>query len=180
MKTWTKVAMGLALVTLVAAGGAYAFGRGMRSGKFMQHLVAMRVEAAEDFIDATADQRKVIDAAKDAALSKLEQRMAAHQGEREQWMQLLVADKLNANDLYAKVDAKADELKALARELVPELIRVHDALTPAQRQKLVEHAKKMHGRHGPGGFGGFGGFGGHGGFGGPGGPGGFGGPSGEE
>ncbi len=178
MKTWTKVAMGLALVTLVAAGGAYAFGRGMRSGKFMQHLVAMRVEAAEDFIDATADQRKVIDAAKDAALAKLEQRMAAHQGEREQWMQLLVADKLNANDLYAKVDAKADEMKALARELVPELIKVHDALTPAQRQKLAEHAKKMHGRgHGRGGFGGHGGFGGPGG---PGGFGGFGGPGGEE
>jgi Spy/CpxP family protein refolding chaperone len=175
MKTWTKVAMGLALVTLVAAGGAYAFGRGMRSGKFMKHMVAMRVEAAEDFIDATPDQRKVIDAAKDAALAKLEARMAAHQGEREQWLQLLVADKVSANDLYAKVDAKADEAKALARELVPELIKVHDVLTPAQRQKLAEHAKQMHGRHGPG----HGGFGGPG-FGGPGGPGGFGGPGGEE
>lgn len=167
MKTWTKLAMGLALVTLVAAGGAYAFGRGMRSGKFMKHLVAMRVEAAEDFIDATPEQRKVIDAAADSALAKMEKKRAAHQGEREQWMQLFLADKVNVNEVYSKVDAKADEAKALARELVPELIKVHDVLTPAQRQKLAEHAKQMHGR-------------GHGGFGGHGGSGGFGGPGGEE
>ena len=173
MKTWTKFAMGLALVTLVAAGGAYAFGRGMRSGKFMKHMVAMRVEAAEDFIDATPEQRKVIDAVTESSLAKLEKRMAAHQGEREQWMQLLLADKVNPNDVYSKVDAKADEAKALARELVPELIKVHDALTPAQRQKLAEHAKQMHGS-------GHGGFGGHGGHAGPGDPSGFGGPGGEE
>ena len=163
MKTWTKVAAGLAAFVLVAAGGAYAVGRGMRSPQFMKHMVAMRVEAAEDFIDATPDQRKVIDAAKDAALAKLEARMTAHQGEREQWMKLLLADKVSPSDVYAKVDAKADEMKAVAREIVPELIKIHDVLTPAQRQKLADHAKQLHGR------GGFGGHGGHGGFGGPGG-----------
>jgi Spy/CpxP family protein refolding chaperone len=169
MKIWTKMAVGLALVTLVGAGGAYAFGRGMHSPKFMKHMVAMRVEAAEDFIDATADQRKVIDAAKDAALAKIEARIAAHanSGEREQWIALLTADKVSAADVYTKVDAKADEMKAAAREIVPELIKIHDVLTPAQRQKLADHAKQMHGRHG---------FGGHGGP--P--PGGFGGPGGEE
>jgi Spy/CpxP family protein refolding chaperone len=169
MKTWTKVAAGLAAFTLIGAGGAYAVGRGMRSPKFIKHLVALRVEAAEELIDATADQRKVIDAAADAALAKLEGRMAAHAGEREQWLKLLLADKLSAADVYAKVDAKADEVKAVARELVPELIKVHDVLTPAQRQKLVDHARQLRGRHG---------FGGPGGFGGPPPPGGFGG--GEE
>ena len=169
MKTWTKVAIALSLLTLIGAGGAYAVGRGMRSPKFIKHLVAMRVEAAEDLVEATPEQRKVIDAATEAALAKMEKRMAAHEGEHEQWMKLLTADKVSANDVYAKVDAKADEMKAAARELVPEIIKVHDVLTPAQRQKLADHAKQMHGR-GPGHFGGHGGP--------P--PGGFGGPGGDE
>lgn len=169
-KTVARVAAGLALFTVVAAGGAYAFGRGMHGGKFIKHMAAMRVEAAEDLIAATPEQRKVIEGAKDAVVAKLEARMARHEqgGEREQWMQLLLADKVNPSDVYAKVDAKADEMKALAREIVPELLKVREVLTPAQRQKLAEHARQLHGRHGPGGFGGHGGHGDHG-------PGGFGG-----
>ena len=162
-KRVAKVAVGLALFTVVAAGGAYAFGRGMHGGKFIKHMVAMRVEAAEDLIDATPEQRKVIEGAKEVVVARLEAHLAKHQqgGEREQWMQLLLQDKVNPSEVYAKVDAKADEMKALARELVPELLKVRDTLTPAQRQKLAEHARQLHGRHG-----GFGGHGDHGGFGG--------------
>ena len=155
MKTWTKVAVVVGAVTLVGAGGAFAFGRGMGGPRMMKHFIAMRVEAAEDLISATDAQRKVIDAAKDTILAKLETRMASHKGEREQFLELLASDKaIDASNVYAKVDAKADEMKAAAREIVPELLKVRDILTPAQRQTLAEHAKKIHGRHGPGGFGG--------------------------
>jgi periplasmic protein CpxP/Spy len=159
MKTnrMAKVAAAVALVTLVFAGGAYAFGRGMRGGKFMKHMIAMRVEEAEDFIEATPDQRKVIDAAKDSILGKLEAKQKEQQagGPREQWAKLFLADKVSESDVYAKVDAKADEAKAFARQIVPDLIKVHDVLTPAQRQKLADHLKERghHGFGGPG-FGG--------------------------
>ena len=165
MKTWTKVAVVVGAVTLVGAGGAFAFGRGIGGPRFMKHMIQMRVEAAEDLIQATDAQRQVIDASASAIIGKLEARMASHQGEREQWAALFLADKLDAATVYAKVDAKADEAKAVAREIVPELIKVHDVLTADQRKTLAEHARKMHGRHGPGGFGGHGGHG----------PGGFGG-----
>ena len=158
MKTWTKVALVIGVVTVVGATGAFAFGRGMHGGRMWKHFVAMRVEAAEDLIQATDAQRAAIDGAKERIIGKLEARMAAHHGEREQWMELFASDKaIDAAAIYAKVDAKAEEAKAMAREVVPELLAVRDLLTPAQRKTLAEHAKKLHGRgghHGPGGFGG--------------------------
>ena len=165
MKTWTKAAVVVGVVTLVGATGAFAFGHG-RGGKFLKHMIAMRVEEAEDYVEATPEQRKVIEAAKDSIAGKLEARMAAHVGERAQWIELFAGSGLDAQAVYARVDAKADEMKAMAREIVPELIKVHDVLTPAQRQKLAEHAKAMRARHGGhhggpgGGLGGFGGPGG--------------------
>ena len=48
-------------------------------------------------------------------------------------------------------------MKSMARELVPEIVKAHDALTPAQRQKLADRAtqrrEQMHERwqqHGQG------------------------------
>jgi Spy/CpxP family protein refolding chaperone len=160
MKTWTKVAAVVALCTMAVAGGAWAFGPKGR-GRMFKHMMAMKVEEAEDAVDATDAQRKVIDAAVADVTAKLEARMQAHENQRDVWISLLSADTLDPQAIYSKVDAKADEAKAIAREVVPSIVQIHDVLTPAQRQKLADHARKMKG-HGmrrgfgppPGGFGG--------------------------
>jgi Spy/CpxP family protein refolding chaperone len=71
-------------------------------------------------------------------------------------LQLLTADTLNANDLYKIADQHAQEIQELAKVIVPEIVKVHDVLTPAQRQKLAAKAQELREKHhGPkGGFGG--------------------------
>jgi Spy/CpxP family protein refolding chaperone len=123
----------------------------------MKNHIAKRIAAAEDYVNATPEQRTVIDQAKDNIIAAFEQRMQAHQGEGQQWIALLTSDKLDAQAIIDRADKHADEIRAMARQLAPELVKVHDVLTPAQRQKLAERAKELHARHhGPaqGGFGG--------------------------
>jgi periplasmic protein CpxP/Spy len=155
MKTWKKAMIigGLfALAAVTAAGAA-----GQARGQFMKHMVSARVEKAEDYIAATPQQRQVIDQAKDAVLATLEKRMAAHKGAREQWIAMLTADTLSAQQIVDAAGLKADEIRATAQEIAPQIVKVHDVLTPAQRVKLAEKARTMHGHHRGGHHGGFGG-----------------------
>lgn len=144
-KLWQKVVLGIGLAALVAIPLALAAGPHLR-GHLMKHMIAARIEAAEDAIDATPAQRQVIDAAKDRILATFEAKAKEHEGQRGQWIALLTADTLDTQKLYAEVDRKAAEAQAMAREIVPELEKIHAALTLAQRQKLAERAKSMHER----------------------------------
>ena len=67
-------------------------------------------------------------------------------------MKVLTADQVDVNALNAAADQRAQDMAATAKEIViPALVKVHDALTPAQRQKLASMVKS----HDPqGGFGG--------------------------
>ena len=69
-------------------------------------------------------------------------------------MQLLTADKLDTDALYAIANQHAQEIQDLAKVIVPEIQKVHDLLTPEQRQILAQKAQQMHQRHQQGGFGG--------------------------
>lgn len=156
MKTWIKTALVIGAVTLTAAGSAWAFGPGGH-GKFMKHMIAARVEAAEDAIEATPDQRKVIEAARDTILAKVEAQMQSRHDQHGKWLALLTADTFDQQAVFSAIDDHAAAMKEMAKEIVPEVAKVHDVLTPAQRQKLADHIKSMHGRHGHGPMGGFGG-----------------------
>ncbi|GAC1597033.1 MAG: hypothetical protein NVS4B10_06490 [Myxococcales bacterium] len=155
MQAWKKAAIGAGVLALagIAAGVAAA----QPHGRFFKHMVAARVEEAEDLIEATPQQRQAIDQAKDAILATVEKHRADHQGEREQWISLLSGDTLSEKQVVDAAGRKADELRAVAQEIAPQLVKVHDVLTPAQRQKLAVKARAMHGGH----------RGGHRGFGGP-------------
>jgi periplasmic protein CpxP/Spy len=155
MKTWKKAAIvcGLFVLAAVTAAGA----AGQVRGQFMKHMVSARVAEAEDYIAATPEQRQVIDQAKDAVLATVEKRMAAHQGAREQWIALLTGDALTEKQIVDAAGKKADEIRATAQEIAPQIVKVHDVLTPAQRVKLAEKARTMHGHHRGGHHGGFGG-----------------------
>ena len=73
-----------------------------------------------------------------------------------QLMAALTGDRVDEAQLYAFADARAQDIKDLAKVIVPQVVKVHDALTPAQRQKLATRAQQMHQKHqqNQGGFGG--------------------------
>ncbi len=155
MKTKMWIGIG-ALAAVLAAGTAYAaMGHGFGHGRMMKHMISARIEDAEDLIEATPQQRVVIEQAKEDVFKALEARMQARQQNHGQLIQLLTADKLDTDALYALANQRAQDIQDLAKVIVPEIQKVHDVLTPAQRQKLAEKAKQMHNRGpGPGGFGG--------------------------
>ena len=153
--TKNKVLIGAGILTLVlAAGASFAATGGARGHRlrFMKHMVSARIEDMEDEIDATPQQRAVIEQSKSNVFAAIEARQAA-KGQRGQLVALLTADKLDTNALYALANSKAQEIQDLAKVVVPEIQKVHDVLTPAQRQQLAAKAAELQ-QHHRGGFGG--------------------------
>lgn len=151
-----KILIGLCAVGLVAgAGAAWAaaghHGRGMG---MMQHMLSARISQAEDLIQATPDQRAQIEQSKEVVVSALQARAKDRRQNHAQLMQLLTADNLDTDALYAIANQHAQEIQDLAKVIVPEIKKVHDILTPQQRQILAQKAQEMHQRHQQGGFGG--------------------------
>ncbi len=130
---------GGALVVAIAAGAAYA-----ARGQMMHHMLSERIEDALDYIDATPQQRAVVEQSKDTILNAVQSRM--HRGDHAKIVDLLTADNLDTNALYALADQRAQDIRDLAKVVVPEIQKIHDTLTPAQRQKLADRIKRHHAR----------------------------------
>jgi Spy/CpxP family protein refolding chaperone len=143
----TRLLIGITAAGLVA-GTAYA-----NRGHMMKHMIAAHIEDMEDYIEATPQQRQVIESAKDEIVNAFQSRMKARQEVHGQLMAALTGDKVDEKALYDFADARAQDVKEMAKIIVPQIVKVHDALTPAQRQKLAERAKARHERW-QGGFGG--------------------------
>lgn len=153
--TWKRIAIGagVALAAILAVGTLAAFtgrcgwhgGHGLhgRDPAAVAAFVSDRVDDALDDLDATPDQRERIHAVKGRMLAEAGKLRAtrgeAHREIVAQWD----AEKPDAARLHALVDAKMDEMRALAHQAVDAGIEVHDVLTPEQRAKL---SRKMH-RH---------------------------------
>ena len=149
MKTWKGIA--LALGILGGATAALAAANGHRRGNF-QAMITNRVNHMLDAIDATPEQRQTINQVKDDTIAKLQQKRQQHANEHAYWMKMLTADQLDAKTLNAEADKRAAEMAATAKDIIiPALLKVHDTLTPAQRQKLAEMVQSHHPQ---GGFGG--------------------------
>lgn len=150
-----KMLIGLGLgAVVIAAGAAWAQGGGRRL--MMKQMITKRVAEAEDLIQATPQQRAQIEQSRDTILGALEARHQDRRQTHQQLVALLTRDKLTEDDLYKVANQHADEIQALAKVIVPEIVKVHDVLTPAQRQKLADKAKEMRQQHQQhkGGFGG--------------------------
>ncbi len=70
------------LIAVVGAGAAYAHGHRGGPG-FMQMMVEHKIAEAEDFVAATPEQRKVIDAARTAIEAKMKAHFEAHRAARQ-------------------------------------------------------------------------------------------------
>jgi len=149
-----KIVAALGAVAVLVGAGAWAHGR---AGRNMQQMITKRVAALEDAIQATPQQRGQIEQSRDTILNALQaRRQNGQQQTHQKLMQLLTADKLNPDDLYAIADQHAQAMQDMAKVIVPEIVKVHDILTPAQRQMLAQKAQEMrqHHQQHQGGFGG--------------------------
>ena len=146
---WIVLALGVAAMvggTAVAAGYGHRGQRGERINAHINHVL--------DEIDATPQQRQVINQVKDDLMAKFRAKAQQRGQDRAQWISVLTADALDVGKLNAEADRRADEMRAFAKDqLIPALKTVHDVLTPAQRQKLAQLVEQHHGKL-QGGFGG--------------------------
>ena len=137
-------AAGLAAVAILAGfrGGCGGHPHG-RDPAEVAAFVTDRVDDALDDLDATPDQRQRIHEAKDRLLAEgLKLRAARGETHREvlaQWD----SKRPDAARLHALVDARIDEVRALAHEAVDAAVEVHGVLTPEQRARV---SRKLH-RH---------------------------------
>ena len=149
--SWKKIA--LLLGVLGIAGAAVAAGAHHGRAGFMKDRIDARVQSALDAIQATPQQRQVALQAENEIMNAIQAKAQAHRGAHQALLQALTADEFDAQALQTFADARAQDVKDLASVIIPSLQKVHDALTPEQRTKLVELVQQHH--HGPqGGFGG--------------------------
>ncbi|GAO01690.1 Spy/CpxP family protein refolding chaperone [Anaeromyxobacter sp. PSR-1] len=140
-------ALGVLAVGVVALtgfhGGCGWRGHGHDPAR-MSAFVTDRVDDLLDHVDASPEQRTRIHAVKDRMLAAATE---LHAGQDEAHQALLAEWKADAPDrarLHALVDARADAFRKLAHEAVDAGVEVHDALTPAQREKLTRKIERLH------------------------------------
>jgi periplasmic protein CpxP/Spy len=150
-----KILIGVgALALLIAAGAAWAHGPGRR---FMgKQMITKHVAEAEDYVQATPDQRAKIDASVNNIVGILQAQRQDRRNMHQELVQLLTGDTLTTGQINAVAKEHADKLTALASQIAPEIVNIHNVLTPAQRQKLAARAEQMRQKHqhDEGGFGG--------------------------
>jgi Spy/CpxP family protein refolding chaperone len=138
------LAAGLVVLTGFRGGcGAHRHGHG-RDPAEVASFVTDRVDDALDDVDATPDQRTRIHAVKErllaAGLKARGEHREAHEALAQEWK----ADAPDAARLHALVDARAEELRALAHQAVDAGIEVHGILTPEQRGKVTRKIERWH------------------------------------
>jgi len=150
-----KILIGMgALALLIAAGAAWAHGPGR--GFMAKQMITKHVAEAEDYVQATPDQRAKIDASVNNIVSILQSQRQDRRNMHQELVQLLTGDTLTTDQINAVAKEHADKLTALASKVAPEIVNIHNVLTPAQRQKLAARAQEMRQKHqqNQGGFGG--------------------------
>jgi Spy/CpxP family protein refolding chaperone len=157
------------LMAIVAGAAAFVmltgFGPGAGCGRApdpqerfarAQQMITSRLNDHLDELKATPDQRAKIMAIKDRVLQQAQSQMEQHrqqgQADRQWVINQLTSDAPDKNALYAKADAKADEFKSMAHQVIDALVEVNAVLTPEQRAQLKAKIESMHGQ-GEGGFG---------------------------
>ena len=149
-----RIVIALGALAILVGAGAWAHGR---AGRFnMEQMISNRVAALEKTVQANPQQVAQIEQSKNNILNALKAKKGTRQQTHQQMMQLLTSDKLNPDDLYAIANQRAQDIQDLAKVIVPEIVKVHDVLSPAQRQILAQKAQEMRERHQQhqGGFGG--------------------------
>lgn len=107
-------------------------------------FVTERVDDALDDLDATPEQRTRVNAVKDRMLAAAQKARAGHEEARATMLAEWKAEQPDTAKLHALVDARADELRALAHQAVDAGVEVHGILTAAQREKVTRKVERWH------------------------------------
>jgi Spy/CpxP family protein refolding chaperone len=155
MKTWKRVALALGIASLLAGATAAIAANGHGRGNFQQRITT-RVNRMLDKLNATADQRQAVNQVVNDALSNLQAQHQQHGNPHNDWMSILSAAnadqmKQAVNDAQAHAAARAQAMQNASPVIIQALQKVHDILTPAQRQQFAAIAKNHAAQ---GGFGG--------------------------
>ncbi len=110
----------------------------------MAAFVTNHVDDALDDLNATPDQRTRVHAIKDRLLADVQKAHAGHDDAHAALLAEWKAETPDAAKLHALVDARVDEMRALAHEAVDAGVEVHGILTPEQREKITKKAERWH------------------------------------
>jgi protein CpxP len=109
-------------------------------------FVTERVDDALDDLDATPVQREKIHAVKDKLLIDGAKLRGDHDALRTELLGIWKSDQVDRARLHAIVDQRIDALRTFAHAAADGAADTHDALTPAQREKLAKKAERRMGR----------------------------------
>lgn len=105
-------------------------------------VVDQRVEEALEDIGATEQQSAEVHAIKDDLIDHFEASRAEHQDAHEQLRQLWLADRPDPQTVHSLVDERIDKARATAHKVADAIVKLHDILTPEQRQQLADRLEE--------------------------------------
>jgi len=141
----TLAAVALSLVAVVGLAGFRGCGHhGGRDPAQVAAFVTERLDDALDDLAATPAQRTAIQGIKDTLLAQAQTLRAQHQADHALLLAEWNADHPDRAKIQALIDARANELTALAHQAADAAIQVHDILTPEQRAKVAKKLERHH------------------------------------
>ena len=152
-RTMIGLAAGIAASLAAGAGAAavgvsaaQAHGGGWRAG-IMKRMVSAVIDDALDAAQATADQRRVINAARDRVFATVEEARTDRHAHLEEGLALFEADQVDP----AKVEAlhqQAEAGRQRVREAIHQaLVEAHDVLTAPQRKAVADYIRAHRASH---------------------------------
>ncbi len=111
--------------------------RGWRSPDKIDKLVTFKLNDMLDDIGATPAQREKVLAAKDKVLGDFLKNRDTNRQTREAMVAQWKSDQPDAKAIHAAIDARIEQMRALAHEAADQALEIHEVLTPAQREPLA-------------------------------------------
>lgn len=134
-----------ALLAFTAVAGARGwFGHHRMDPERVASFVEDRFEDAVKLLDATEAQqaklKPIVDNLLDEGLAVMKTRGQLKDTLLGEW----ASEKPDAEAVHAAIDARIDEMRALAHKAADAAIDVHGILTPDQRQQITDRVSRWH------------------------------------
>jgi hypothetical protein len=128
-----------------------AEGKNMRTfkAKLMTGLVSAQIEDTLDQLVATDDERKVAHAARDEVLAAVTELQAHQESTVAQLSSMFSSDTVDKAAVAHFQAEKEADLHTLTNVIQHAIVSLHDSLSPAHRQKLVEIVRARRAHHMP-------------------------------
>ncbi len=143
----TLIALTTFLTLALTAGFVWAGGwHGKRhmNPERMKKFVDWKVADVLEELEADEGQSEKINALKDALFEEAKSHFEGKAERRGEALELWEQKSPDRKAAHAMVDARIDELRALAHKATDAALDAHAVLTPEQRGKVAEHIRDRH------------------------------------